>query len=167
MFHFPRFPTAYLLEPTRIVNNYGLFAVMTRARFEIEFQGTADGVNWIAYPFRYKPQDPMKAPGIYAPYQPRFEWNLWFASLGSVEENAWVMNTEARLLQNEPAVLQLFARNPFPGKTPQSVRAVQWQYRFSTEEEKRTTGAWWVRTSLGSYAPAAVRTEDGRIEFRE
>ena len=167
MFLFPGFPTAYFLAPTRIVNNFGLFAVMTRARYEIEFQGTADGEHWIAYPFRYKPQDPMKRPGIFAPYQPRFEWNLWFASLGAVEDNAWVMNTEARLLQNEPAVLQLFARNPFPVQPPRAVRAVQWQYWFTTEEEKRKTGAWWDRKFMGLYAPITERTPDGRISVRE
>src|SRR6266849_2439960 len=46
------------LEPFRIANAYGLFAIMTRARYEIEFQGSSDGKTWIAYPFRYKPQDP-------------------------------------------------------------------------------------------------------------
>ncbi len=29
----------------------------------------------------------MKRRGIYAPYQPRFDWNLWFASLGGWREN--------------------------------------------------------------------------------
>ena len=81
-------PLAWLLwpvravDPFRIANRYGLFAVMTPARYEIEFQGSSDGVTWTAYPFRYKPQALDAAPGIYAPYQPRFEWNLWFASLG-------------------------------------------------------------------------------------
>ena len=45
------------LDPFRIANRYGLFAVMTRGRYEIEFQGSNDGENWMAYPFRYKPQD--------------------------------------------------------------------------------------------------------------
>jgi hypothetical protein len=85
-FFLPSFPTVTLLDPFRVANRYGLFAVMTRNRYEIEFQGTRDGTTWIAYPFRYKPQDVRKAPGLYAPYQPRFEWNLWFASLGSVQE---------------------------------------------------------------------------------
>src|ERR1700692_853469 len=44
------------LEPFRIANRYGLFAVMTRGRYEIEFQGSDDGKTWVAYPFRYKPQ---------------------------------------------------------------------------------------------------------------
>src|SRR5260370_36907483 len=67
-----------VLEPFRIANRYGLFAVMTRGRYEIEFQGSEDGQNWLVYPFRYKPQDPSKAPGIYAPYQPRVDWNFGF-----------------------------------------------------------------------------------------
>src|SRR2546423_3158587 len=78
-----------LLSPFRIANAYGLFAVMTPARYEIEFQGSNDGTNWIAYPFRYKPQDPYERPGFYAPYQPRFDWNLWFASLASWQANPW------------------------------------------------------------------------------
>src|SRR5258706_1432485 len=110
-FVMPSFPTATLLEPLRIANRYGLFAVMTRNRYEIEFQGTRDGVTWVAYPFRYKPQDVRKRPGLYAPYQPRFEWNLWFASLGSWEENRWILNAEGRLLANSPQVLRLFANN--------------------------------------------------------
>jgi lipase maturation factor 1 len=156
-FMFPNFPTVRLLEPFRVANSYGLFAVMTRARYEIEFQGTRDGEHWIAYPFRYKPQDPMKPPGIYAPYQPRFEWNLWFASLGSWDGNRWVLNTEARLLENEPSVLKLFAGNPFAGAPPTTVRAVQWQYWFTTREERRRTGAWWRRELIGDYAPSVTR----------
>ena len=89
------------LDPFRIANQYGLFANMTHERYEIEFQGSSDGQNWTPYPFRYKPQDVRKAPGIYAPYQPRFEWDLWFASLGNWRNYPWVVQTEARLLQNE------------------------------------------------------------------
>ena len=164
-FFMPYFPTVRLLAPFRVANSFGLFAVMTRARYEIEFQGTADGKTWFAYPFRYKPQNPFKPPGIYAPYQPRFEWNLWFASLDTWEDNRWVLNTEVRLLQNQPAVLQLFAGNPFPRTPPVAVRAMEWQYWFTTPEQKRTTGAWWNRDLLGPYAPEARRMPDGAIEF--
>src|SRR5215472_9235008 len=126
------------LEPFRIANAYGLFAVMTHERYEIEFQGTQDGQNWIAYPFRYKPQDLTKPPGIYAPYQPRFEWNLWFASLGSWRENRFVIWTEERLLKSDPDVLHLFASNPFSGGPPPvAVRTVIYQYWFTDEKTKR------------------------------
>ena len=40
----PMSPVA-AIEPFRIANQYGLFAVMTRGRYEIEFQGSNDGQN--------------------------------------------------------------------------------------------------------------------------
>jgi hypothetical protein len=168
------FPTLKLLtvpvealEPFRIANRYGLFAVMTRGRYEIEFQGSRDGQNWQAYPFRYKPQDPRQPPGIYAPYQPRFDWNLWFASLGSWREYPIVINTEVRLLSTDPDVLTLFAGNPFPQEPPRQVRAVLWQYWFTTATEKSKTGLWWRREFRGLYAPTLTRDPDGRIRAVE
>jgi hypothetical protein len=155
------------LEPFRIANRYGLFAVMTRGRYEIEFQGSADGQNWETYPFRYKPQDPSKPPGIYAPYQPRFDWNLWFASLGSWREYPIVLSTEIRLLANDQDVLALLAGNPFPHEPPRQVRTVLWQYWFTNMAEKRKTGLWWRRQFLGLYAPTLTRDPDGRIRVVE
>jgi len=155
------------LEPFRIANRYGLFAVMTRERYEIEFQGSMDGQNWVAYPFRFKPQDVRTPPGIYAPYQPRFDWNLWFASLGSWREYPIVPSTEERLLANEPDVLSLFAGNPFAQQPPKQVRAVLWQYWFTTMAEKRSQGVWWRREFRGLYAPTLGRDPSGKIEVVE
>jgi hypothetical protein len=151
------------LEPFRIANQYGLFAVMTPHRYEIEFQGSNDGQQWVAYRFRYKPQDVKERPRIYAPYQPRFDWNLWFASLGSWQQNAIVPRTEELLLNNDRAVLGLFSGNPFPDVPPRMVRAVLWQYWFSSREEKRSEGVWWRRQFLGIYAPTLTRLPDGRF----
>jgi hypothetical protein len=137
---------------------------MTHARYEIEFQGSSDGINWTPYAFRYKPQDVRKAPGIYAPYQPRFEWNLWFASLGQWRQYRFVLWTEERLLTSEPDVLELFAANPFAGAPPKQVRAVVYQYWFTDEKTKREQGTWWRRELLGNYAPVLERQPDGKIE---
>jgi len=158
-------PTAPLvaLEPFRIANQYGLFAVMTRGRYEIEFQGSNDGENWTPYLFRYKPQALNEAPGIYAPYQPRFEWNLWFASLTDWQQSNFVVLTEERLLENEPDVLTLFRGNPFGQAPPQYLRAVLWQYWFTSMDEKRRTGNWWRRDLLGLYAPVLTRQPDGKF----
>src|SRR6202035_3738143 len=162
-------PTAPVvaLDPFRIANRYGLFGIMTRGRYEIEFQGSDDGKTWVAYPFRYKPQDLNKPPGIYAPYQPRFDWNLWFASLGSWREYSIVPQTEVRLLSNDSDVLTLFKQNPFQQKPPRQVRAVLWQYWFTTMAEKRATGLWWRRQLLGLYAPTIERDADGNIRAVE
>jgi len=151
------------LEPFRIANRYGLFAVMTRGRYEVEFQGSNDGQNWVAYPFAYKPQDVGQPPRIYAPYQPRFDWNLWFASLGSWREYPIVLNTEVRLLSGDKGVIALFAGNPFPQTPPRQIRAVLWQYWFTTLAEKQMTGAWWRREMRGLYAPTLARQADGKI----
>jgi lipase maturation factor 1 len=160
---FPEAPVRYL-EPFRIANRYGLFAVMTHERYEIEFQGSRDGKTWIPYLFRYKPQDATKAPGIFAPYQPRFEWNLWFASLGSWRENRFVVWTEERLLRAEPDVLELFAANPFAGGPPPTeVRAVVYQYWFTDRKTRREHGVWWRRELLGQYAPTLESEPNGRI----
>jgi hypothetical protein len=152
-----------LLEPFRIVDSYGLFGRMTWKRYEIEFQGSNDGTTWVAYPFRNKPQDPAEAPRIYAPYQPRFDWNMWFASLGYWRENPWVVRAEQLLLRNDPDVMALFARNPFPGDPPKQVRAVLWRYWFTDMATKRVTGMWWRREFMGLYAPSLERAPEGKF----
>ena len=158
----PSSPVA-ALEPLRIANQYGLFAVMTPHRYEIEFQGSNDGKTWTPYTFRFKPQDVSERPGIYAPYQPRFDWNLWFASLTTWQSAMIVPLTEERLLEGDQDVLGLFRGNPFAAQPPKFVRAVLWQYWFSTPEEKRTQGVWWTRKLLGTYAPTIMRAPDGRF----
>jgi hypothetical protein len=151
------------LEPFRIANQYGLFAVMTRGRYEIEFQGSNDGTNWTTYLFRNKPQALNEAPSIYAPYQPRFDWNLWFASLGNWRDNEFVPLTEERLLLGDGDVLALFRGDPFPQIPPRYVRALIWQYWFTTMDEKRRTGNWWRRNYLGLYAPELTMAAGGHF----
>ncbi len=152
-----------LLEPFRVANTYGLFAVMTPHRYEIEFQASDDGQNWKAYTFRYKPQEVHERPRIYAPYQPRFDWNLWFASLGSWQQSPIVVLTEASLLEGRKDVLGLFRADPFPKHPPRYVRAVLWQYWFSTREAKREENVWWRRQLLGTFAPTLEKLPNGRF----
>jgi hypothetical protein len=156
----PSAPVA-ILEPFRIANQYGLFAIMTTGRYEIEFQGSNDGQNWTSYPFQYKPQALDERPRVYAPYQPRFDWNLWFASLGDWQQYEIVPLTEERLLENDADVLTLFRGNPFAQAPPKYVRAVLWQYWFTSMEEKRATGNWWKRQYLGLYAPVVTKMSGG------
>jgi lipase maturation factor len=156
-----------LLQPFRIANAYGLFAVMTPARYEIEFQGSNDGKTWMPYPFQYKPQDVLERPGVYAPYQPRFDWNLWFASLAPWRASPWVVLVEERLLEGSTSVLRLFRGDPFHGKPPTMVRTILWQYWFTDIPTKAKTGAWWRRQELEMFAPMATRQADGNIVLSE
>jgi len=158
---------ARMIEPLQVANRYGLFANMTWKRFEIEFQGSDDGRDWIPYPYRFKPQHPERAPLLYAPYHPRFEWNLWFAMLNSINEDPWVASAEVRLLQASPPVLALFAGNPFADHPPKLVRAVLYEYWFTDLETHRRTGLWWRREYLGRFGPTLTLGSDGRATLVE
>jgi hypothetical protein len=48
-----------------------------------------------------------------------------------------------------PEVAALLGRNPFPDAPPRYLRVVLYDYRFGTREERRRTGAWWVRERQG------------------
>ena len=141
------------LEPFRIVNGYGLFRVMTKQRPEIQVEGSSDGIDWAAYEFKWKPGDMNRLPGWCAPHQPRLDWQMWFAALGGRRQEVWFEYFMRRLLENEPAVTRLLTRNPFPDKSPRYVRAILFQYQFTTAEEHRATGAWWKRREIGEYFP--------------
>jgi predicted DCC family thiol-disulfide oxidoreductase YuxK len=133
------------LRQFQIVNHYGLFAVMTTSRPEITIEGSNDGEQWKKYEFKYKP-----GPGWVAPYHPRLDWQMWFAALGSYQENPWFEALMVRLLEGSPDVLGLFQSNPFPDKPPRFVRALVYDYHFSP----KGSSEWWTKTLIGPYFPA-------------
>jgi hypothetical protein len=137
-----------------LVNSYGLFAVMTTSRPEIAIQGSNDGVTWLDYSFRFKPGDLSRRPRWVAPYQPRLDWQMWFAALAGSEGTPWFGNILVRLLQGSPEVAGLLEGNPFPTAPPKYVRALLFDYSFTDFAERRATGNWWKRRPLGLYFPA-------------
>jgi hypothetical protein len=143
----------YGLASFHVVNRYGLFAVMTTTRPEIIIEGSDDGMDWKAYEFKYKPGDVNQPPHWVAPYQPRLDWQMWFAALSNHQDAPWFSQFMLRLLEGSPDVLGLLATNPFPGKPPRFVRATVFDYHFSDSVTRRSTGAVWTRTLLGDYFP--------------
>ncbi len=141
------------LEAFRIVNGYGLFRVMTKDRCEIMIEGSTNGIDWAPYEFKWKPGDVKRAPGWCAPHQPRLDWQMWFAALEAPEQNPWLVGLIVRLLEGSRDVTGLLARNPFPDKPPKYIRAMFYRYRFTTNEERQQTGAWWKRQELREYLP--------------
>lgn len=136
-----------------IVNEYGLFATMTTSRPEISIEGSNDGVEWQEYIFRYKPGPLNRRPPWVAPEQPRLDWQMWFAALETYRENPWLLRFMQRLLQGSPPVIQLLDHDPFAGKPPKLIRAMLYEYRFTTFAERRETGNWWKRELKGTYFP--------------
>ncbi len=145
------------IAPLRSVNSYGLFADMTTRRTEIVIEGSHDAITWREYGFRWKPGDVKRMPGQVAPHQPRLDWQFWFAALGPPERNVWVFQTMKHLANGSGAVIGLIGGNPFHSGPPTHVRALLYRYRFTTPEERESTGAWWVRSLVGQYGPGINR----------
>ena len=141
------------VSPFMIVNPYGLFAVMTTTRPEIVIEGSADGEVWREYVFRDKPGPVSRAPLWNIPHQPRLDWQMWFAALGSIRDNPWIIGLMERLLEGSRPVLGLLDSNPFAGSVPKYVRAQLYEYRFADARTHAATGAWWVRRPQGRYFP--------------
>jgi predicted DCC family thiol-disulfide oxidoreductase YuxK len=141
------------VAPFHLINVYGLFADMTETRPEIIVEGSNDGTTWLPYEFKWKPGDPARRPRFVAPHQPRLDWQMWFAALGSEQNNPWFQFFLYRLLQGKKDVLALLDTNPFPGAPPRYIRAVLYDYHFTDPATRRETGAWWRREPLRLYSP--------------
>jgi hypothetical protein len=149
-------PALVYISPFQIVNTYGLFAVMTTTRPEIVIEGSNDGLSWREYNFRYKPGNLHRSLPFVAPYQPRLDWQMWFAALGNYQENTWVGSLVYHLLQGDPTVTGLLEPPPF-AKPPRYMRALLYQYQFTTPEERARTGAVWQRELQGTWlAPVSL-----------
>ncbi len=143
----------YSFDPFHLVNTYGAFGSVTKARYEVVIEGTADATVgprtvWLEYEFEGKPGDPARRPPQVAPYHLRLDWLMWFAAIGAPSRE-WLIPLLVKLLQGDAPTLRLLRRNPFADASPRGVRALLYHYRFTTPSERRAGGAWWVRTVVG------------------
>ena len=81
--------TYQAIAPFRIVNRYGLFAVMTTERPEVEIEGTVDGETWLAYEFPYKLGPLDRPPPWVAPHMPRLDWQQAWLRSGLAQMLHW------------------------------------------------------------------------------
>lgn len=145
--------------PFRSFNVYGLFAYMTVERPELVIEGSDDAREWREYALPYKPGDLSRRPGWVAPFQPRLDWQLWFAALETPDSNYWVGTLCEKILEGDRAVLGLFSGNPFPDRPPRYMRVVRYRYQFTSEDERVRTGNWWRREPIDFYIPAVTLPE--------
>ncbi len=143
-----------LVAPLNIVNNYGPFAVMTTVRHEVTVEGSNDGINWFEYSFHHKPDRLDKPLRWIIPHQPRLDWQMWFAALSNAERQVWFRRLLYQCLDGSPAVLDLFAHNPFPNTPPTFMRARFFEYTFTDREQREKTGNIWQRDYVKDYLPA-------------
>ncbi|HEX5041017.1 MAG TPA: lipase maturation factor family protein [Candidatus Limnocylindria bacterium] len=145
-------------DPLRLVNTYGAFGSVTRTRYEVVVEGTDAALpdtdaEWREYEFKGKPGDPRRRPPQVAPYHLRLDWLMWFLPISRMYGEGWFRPFLTRLLEGDAPTLRLLRRNPFPDAPPTFVRARLFEYRYTTWQERRATGAWWHREPVGTFAP--------------
>jgi lipase maturation factor len=155
-------------EPLHLVNTYGAFGSITRPRYEVIVEGTDEAeltpnTHWREYEFIGKPGDVNRTPPQIAPYHLRLDWLMWFAAFSSPGEHPWFISLLGKLLENDRPVLRLLRDNPFPDRPPKFVRALLYEYHFTTPAERRKTGAVWKRNPVGLYFPGVALDNE---EFR-
>ena len=152
-----------------LVNTYGAFGSVGRERSEIVFEGTSgasrDFAEWREYEFKAKPGDLRRAPPIVAPYQPRIDWQIWFAAMASPNDYPWTIHFTWKLLHNDPGTLSLLSNNPFPAAPPRFVRAVLYRYTFTPPDV--ADGTWWQRERLDLWLPALSASDPALRDFIE
>jgi hypothetical protein len=172
-------PIRNMLSPNQVMNTvynrfhlvgtYGAFGSITRPRYEIIVEGTDEAVltpstKWREYEFRGKPGAPGRMPPQIAPYHLRLDWLMWFAAMSSYQQHPWFLHFVGKLLEGDRSTLGLLKTNPFQDQPPRYVRALQYEYHYTTPAERAQTGQWWKREFLRPYLPP-VSLEGG--PFRE
>jgi len=155
-------------DPLDLVNTYGAFGTVGQERLNVVFEGTmnkdtSDKANWKPYIYKGLPVALDKRPPQIAPYQLRFDWQMWFAAMSSANEYPWTLNLVWKLLHNDPDAVSLFDGNPFPHKPPQYIRAVLYRYTFA--KPGNTSRLWWTREQVGIWIPAMSADDTRLAEF--
>jgi hypothetical protein len=152
-----------------LVNTYGAFGTVGRERFEIIFEGTESDspefAVWREYEFVAKPGDPRRRPAFIAPYQPRIDWQIWFAAMATPGKYPWTIHFVWKLLHNDPGTLSLLANNPFPEAPPRYIRAQLYRYRFIRPGEKLVP--WWHREPVAMWLPPLSADDPNLRRFLE
>ena len=121
------------------------------ARPEIILEGMFGDEQWRELNFRWKPGKLDKAPEFVAPFQPRLDWQMWFAALGSYQQNPWLISLMNKLLDNCESVVGLLDEGGSSNlKGMKMIRAVKYDYDFTR-----------VRNSWNAKIPSVVMIEEG------
>ncbi|XP_055627586.1 lipase maturation factor 2-like isoform X2 [Toxorhynchites rutilus septentrionalis] len=147
-----------------VVNQYGQHLIKMRPkRLEIilEYSDNLSG-PWQEYGFQYKPwNDEGSMPYAWV-YFPRFDFKFYDASNAKPNTQKWVYPLVQRLLQNDPAVLNLLDQDHLPTKAPKFIRASLYHFSFTSWFDGNST-TFWTRQRVEDYfAPFSL--DDGFLE---
>ena len=147
-------PLRSLYAPLRSINVYHLFPGIVRERMVAEIEASSDGRDWRPYRLRYAPGDPRRPPPTTWLHNPRFPFHYSFLTLGrGGRDREYLVNLSRRLCCDPGALAGLFADDPWRSAGPAALRTRIWRYRFSTRNDLRRDGVYWLREPAGPPTP--------------
>ncbi|HET9838751.1 MAG TPA: lipase maturation factor family protein, partial [Candidatus Angelobacter sp.] len=111
--------------------------------------------------------DPRRRPPQFAPYHLRLDWLMWFLpfAVGVSESGVyvrgyelWFMRFMRKLLENDPATLKLLRGHPFRETPPRYLRALFYQYRYTTWRERKETRASTPANAKNAFPPRQAKS---------
>lgn len=192
------------VHPHHLSNGYGLFRRMTGvgdssgakgwdnlpssvvARPEIVFEGLfarddgatdAEADEWQELSFRWKPGGNLDAlPLQVAPHQPRLDWQMWFAALGRLDGNPWLIHLVKKLMDGCEPVVNLLG----PGRANElllankgnlrQLRAKLYRYDFTriqSEWSETIPGVEFVTSTNASYWSQMLTLKPDKVWSRQ
>ena len=130
--------------PWHLTSGYGLFAVMTTRRPELTIERSSNGIQWQPIQFSYKAGPVDRLPPQIAPFQPRLDWQMWFAALSAERGQlpGWFTPFLKKLQKGDAEVWNLLPSQPHSSGNDY-LRLRLDQYNFTTPSERSSTGNWW------------------------
>ncbi|MFI5389849.1 MAG: lipase maturation factor family protein, partial [Bacteriovoracales bacterium] len=148
---FKKFEYIRILPAFCFLNPYGLFAMMTTKRYEVNLEGSLDGVSWKKIPFKYKMED-SKIGGVQiAPLQPRLDWQMWFLALDPYNLSPWFNDFLEKIFKGSKEVVSLLGEYPFKELPPKKIRVSVCLYRYSTFAERKENKNFWKVQEISSF----------------
>ncbi len=151
-----------------LVNTYGAFGAVDTVRYELVIAGTSDAVVsdttvWREYEFLAKPTNIDRALPILAPYQPRIDWQIWFAAKSSSNRQNWLIHLIWKFLHNDQQALCLIKYNPFADSPPIYIKVDRYIYKFAEPSSTHT----WERTFVDSWLIPLSKQNQSLRQFIE
>lgn len=152
----------YCWNRFHLVCAYGAFGSVTKERYEIVLEASADGSEWTEYVFRAKPGNVKRTPPQVAPYHLRLDWLMWFLPFSVMVSgdqiymrgyDVWFVRLVKKLLEGDAKTRALLRDAP---QQPKFIRAGYYLYQYTTATERKESRAWWKRRRIGEYLPAVT-----------
>ena len=98
---------------------------------------------------------------LIAPYQPRIDWQIWFAAQSTPSRHGWLIHLVWKFLHNDEDALGLIALNPFPDQPPTFIKIDRYDYNF----EKPFSDHTWQRTYIEPWLGPIRVSNRSLVEF--